>query len=290
MNTSTTRQDCAIPIIFVHYVHNLQTDAAPMLWFVGCQNYTTFKLAPLGMRGSLGLESGDGLLYQTPGTFSQQALLEPLALTGASASCFDERYRDLLLYLPQKLYAIKSNQQVKTAVQQYRLYSTKSTRVLQFAPAYILSMICIYYVESNSVLVADGDITSAVSPTRRGAPRKDVWNAEPPPWVHAEKTGWTASTMNIGYHTKHENERRSLALLGKHDQAHLEQHSDPPASAATVPRSMPCIGFPSSYCASSSQQSPFLLMTNQNQTSPAPHPQNQPPDSGSVLKSQRQQL
>ena len=37
-------------------------------------------------------------------------------------------------------------------------------------------------------------------------------------------------------------------------------------------------------------KSPFLLMTNENQTSPAPHPQNQPPDSGSVHGSQRQQL
>ena len=34
----------------------------------------------------------------------------------------------------------------------------------------------------------------------------------------------------------------------------------------------------------------FLLMTNQNQTSPAPHPQNQPPDAGSVHGPQRQQL
>ena len=32
-------------------------------------------------------------------------------------------------------------------------------------------------------------------------------------------------------HTKHENGRRSLALLGKHDQAHLEQHSNSPASS-----------------------------------------------------------
>ena len=33
-----------------------QTDAAPMLWFADCQNSTTFKLAPPGMEGSLGLE------------------------------------------------------------------------------------------------------------------------------------------------------------------------------------------------------------------------------------------
>ena len=36
-------------------------------------------------------------------------------------------------------------------------------------------------------------------------------------------------------------------------------------------------------------KSPFILMTNQN-TSPALHRQNQPPDSGSVHESQRQQL
>ena len=58
-----------------------------------------------------------------------------------------------------------------------------------------------------------------------------------------------------------------------------------------VPRSMPCIGFDSSSSAAlPATKSPFLLMTNQNQTSLAPHPQNQPPDSGSVHGSQRQQL
>ena len=37
-------------------------------------------------------------------------------------------------------------------------------------------------------------------------------------------------------------------------------------------------------------KSPFLLMTIQNTTSPAPHHQNQPPDFGSVPESQQQQL
>ena len=37
-------------------------------------------------------------------------------------------------------------------------------------------------------------------------------------------------------------------------------------------------------------KSPFLLMTNQNTTSPAPHHQNQPPDFGSGHESQQQQL
>ena len=47
-------------------------------------------------------------------------------------------------------------------------------------PAHILYMISSYYVESNSVLVADGDTTFAVSPTRRESPQKDVWNVESP--------------------------------------------------------------------------------------------------------------
>ena len=37
-------------------------------------------------------------------------------------------------------------------------------------------------------------------------------------------------------------------------------------------------------------KSQFVLMTNQNTTNPALHPQNQPPDFGSVHESQRQQL
>ena len=97
----------------------LQTDAAPMLlWFVDCRYSMTFKLAPLGMRGALGLEYVDGLLYQTPDTFYQQTLLEPLTMTGASASCFGEQYRDLP-YLHQNLDENNSTQQVKTAVQQH---------------------------------------------------------------------------------------------------------------------------------------------------------------------------
>ena len=44
------------------------------------------------------------------------------------------------------------------------------------------------------------------------------------------------------------------------------------------------------YCSSSSHQTPFLLMTNQNTTSTALHHQNQPPDSGSVRESKRQQV
>ena len=79
----------------------LQTDAAKvfnlnvfkpseqstLLWFADCQNSTTFKLAPAGTRGSLGLELVEGLLNQIHGIFSQQTLLEALIVTGASASC-----------------------------------------------------------------------------------------------------------------------------------------------------------------------------------------------------------
>ena len=102
------------------------------------------------------------------------------------------------------------------------------------------------------------------SPTKRGAPRSDVWKAEsptkrlclprslnalgrllkgqPPSWVH---TGLTASLMKTG--------QVSTAR--------------PPAT-----------------------KSPFLLMTDQNTTSPSLHHQNQPPDSGSEHESQRRQL
>ena len=60
----------------------------------------------------------------------------------------------------------------------------------------------------------------------------------------------------------------------------------PPASAATVPRSMPCILGGCKHAVAALVYSPprppppatnpFRLMTNRNQTSPAPHPQNQP--------------
>ena len=82
---------------------------------------TTFKLAPSGKRGSLGLEWLEGLLYQTPGTFSQHTLLEALIVTGGSPPYFGEQYRDLLLNLYRKLDEnnSSSNQQVHNTVQQY---------------------------------------------------------------------------------------------------------------------------------------------------------------------------
>ena len=67
-------------------------------------------------------------------------------MTGRSVSCFGEKYRDLLLYLPQKLDENNSSQQVHTAVQQYIQYTVLCSHV---AP--------------NSVLFAESvETTSAV--------------------------------------------------------------------------------------------------------------------------------
>ena len=55
------------------------------------------------------------MLFQTPGTLSQETLLETLVVTGASASCFGGQYRDLLLYLHHKVNQNNSNQQIQTA-------------------------------------------------------------------------------------------------------------------------------------------------------------------------------
>ena len=78
-------------------------------------------------------------------TFCQQIFLEAWTVTGRSASCFGEEYRDLLLYLNQKLDENNSNQQVRTGVQQYIQYTILRS-----------------HVASNSVLFAEsGDTTSA---------------------------------------------------------------------------------------------------------------------------------
>ena len=52
-------------------------------------------------------------------------------MTGASASCFGEQYRDLLLYLHQKLDENNCNQQVQTDVQQYIQYTMVTLYFLQ---------------------------------------------------------------------------------------------------------------------------------------------------------------
>ena len=78
------------------------------------------------------------------------------------------------------------------------------------------------------------------SPTRRGAPRSDVWKAESPtndetsmaplkcewfgsaaqeqspPWVH---TGLTASSMNVKCHTKHENRASLYCSFSSHQKS-----------------------------------------------------------------------
>ena len=167
--------------IFCTLRRELQTDAAPvfhlnaskpseqstLLWFADCQNSTTFNLAPPGTRGSLGLECVEGLTYQIPSTFSRQTLLEALIVTGASAFCFGEQYRDLpLLYLHQKLDENNINEQeVQTAVQQYKQYTMVCS--LSHQTLYFLLMVISLQ-------------NSAVSPTRRGVPPRDVWNAESP--------------------------------------------------------------------------------------------------------------
>ena len=124
------------------------------------QNSTTFKLAPSGKRGSLGLEWLEGLLYQTPGTFSQHTLLEALIVTGGSPPYFGEQYRDLLLlYLYRKLDENdSSNQQVHTSVQQYNIQTVQDG------------------MQSCGIKFC----TFCCPPPRRGAPRRDVWKAESP--------------------------------------------------------------------------------------------------------------
>ena len=67
--------------------------------------------------------------------------------------------KDLLLYLYEKLDENNSYQQVQTAVQQY---------------IHTVHNVIYLFVASNSVLVADDDTTSAVSPTKTGAPRRDA--------------------------------------------------------------------------------------------------------------------
>ena len=54
MNTNdTARQEYAILIKVLYTMYRI-TDRrhTDVLWFVGCQNSMTFKLAPLGMRGA----------------------------------------------------------------------------------------------------------------------------------------------------------------------------------------------------------------------------------------------
>ena len=81
-----------------------------------------------------------------------------------------------------------STQQVQVGVLQHfslnstvcciEKYSTQQVPTAVHPPTY-LYMAC-SYMESNSVLVADGNTTSVVSPTRGGARPNYVWTAESP--------------------------------------------------------------------------------------------------------------
>ena len=90
-------------------------------------------------------------------------------MTGASVSCFGERYQNVL---PQNLDEKKKLKQVQTAVQQsyasFSLSTGMCVSYIQFAGYTSVYVVC-SYVELNSVLVADDDTTAAVSPTRRRA-------------------------------------------------------------------------------------------------------------------------
>ena len=150
---------------------------------------------------------------------------------------------------------------------------------------------------------------------------------QPPSWVH---TGLTASSMNVKCQTKHENRPSLYCSFSSHQKsvsAHdKSKHNKPsPSSPETNLLTLAlymshsggsfgyrCIAVTAThavcvFCVKSVLQfperrgevstarppatkSPFLLMTNQNITSPAPHHQNQPPDFGSVHESQQQQL
>ena len=108
--------------------------------------------------------------------FSQQTILEPFIVSGARASCFGERYRDVLY---QNLDE-NNNTQISTDCCTVVVLRTSTIQVqygcvccvcyMQFA-GYANTVSS--YVESNSVrLVADDDTTSDVSPTRRGGHEK----------------------------------------------------------------------------------------------------------------------
>ena len=150
---------------------------------------------------------------------------------------------------------------------------------------------------------------------------------QPPSWVH---TGLTASSMNVKCQTKHENRPSLYCSFSSHQKSvsadDKSKHNKPSPSspeptswlwlctwvtaaaasaiaASQSPQHMLCV-FSCQECFTISEErrgevstarppatkSPFLLMTNQNITSLAPHHQNQPPDFGSVHESQQQQL
>ena len=133
---------------------------------------------------------------------------------------------------------------------------------------------------------------TSMSPLKCECLGSDV-QAQPPSWVHAEYTEFTASAMNIKMlHEKRKWEAKSRASR-QHNQAYLEQHtlrSSSFSSHCPQADAMYWFSLLLLLLAPPVTKRPFLLMTNKKQISPAPHPQNQPIDSGSVHESQWQQL
>ena len=107
--------------------------------------------------------------------FSQQIFLEPLAVIGASASCFGERYRDVLSQNIDENHSTQTSIDLCTVVCKQFSYSTCVCMCyIQFAEYSSVYVVC-SYVESNSVefvVAEDDDTITAVSPTRREAHEK----------------------------------------------------------------------------------------------------------------------
>ena len=103
-------------------------------------------------------------------------------------------------------------------------------------PACILYIVC-SYVDPNPVLVADDDTTSAVSPTRRGAPRNDVWNAESP--KKRQCLPWSVGAL--ARLPKHNNRPRFLRVVNSGiyapqpvDLGGVESSSSPPNDISSL--------------------------------------------------------
>ena len=160
-------------------------------------------------------------------------------MTGASASCFGEQYRDLLLYLHQKLDENNCNQQVQTDVQQYIQYTMVTLYFLQMV---IPLMLFANKERSSTERRMECGIADETSiPSLKCEYFGLAALGQPPSWVHAENTGLTASTMNVRCHAKHENERRSLYCSSSSHQksvsAYDESKHNKPSPSSPEPTS-----------------------------------------------------
>ena len=94
-------------------------------------------------------------------------------VTGASASCFGERYRDVLSQTLDENNSTQTCTDCCTAVvcKQFSYSTGVCMSYIQCTRYTSVYVVCSYYVDSNSVLVVgDSNATSsAVSSTRRGA-------------------------------------------------------------------------------------------------------------------------